>query len=72
MTGRTFTEDVAHLLAMADLKPGDRVRVTRSGRTGTLVKRNVRHNGWRVRWDVPVFGATDSDVQPSMLERERG
>ncbi len=51
-----------------DFRVGDRVRVRISGRTGEIIKKNIRHNGWKVRWDEPVFGCTESDVLPPSLE----
>ena len=66
---RTFTEHVAHLESMRDLKPGERVWVPGSGRTGTTVKKLGRHNGWLVRWDEPKFGVTEGRVQVALLER---
>lgn len=43
---------------------GDRVTVEVSGRTGTVVSHEHRpHSGWRVRWDEPVFGVTESWVR---------
>jgi len=51
-----------------DLRVGDRVRVTMSGRTGTIVKDNRKHAGVLVRWDEPMYGATESRVRLPNLE----
>ncbi len=69
MNGRTFSEHIAHLEDIATLKPGDRVRVTISGRTGVVVKRNYKRTGWLIRWDEPVFGVTEGRVVGANLER---
>jgi hypothetical protein len=46
-----------------DLRPGDRVQVTGSGRTGTIVRRCThKRDGWLVRWDEPVFGVEEGRV----------
>jgi hypothetical protein len=68
--GETFEQHIAHLERMRGLKVGDRVRVRLSGRTGTVIRRNVRHNGWRILWDEPVFGVTAGDVLPHNLDFE--
>lgn len=51
-----------------DLRVGDRVRVTISGRTGEIVGPHRYHVGWRVRWDEPVFGVTEGNVSWPNLE----
>lgn len=69
MTKRTFTEHLAHLESSRNWKPGDRVRVPGSGRTGILVKHLGRHNGWMVEWDEPKFGVKWSrGIQIANLE----
>lgn len=65
-----FTDHLENLASVGGLKVGDRVRVTVSGWTGTIVGAKVRHTGWKVRWDAPQFGATESRVLPSQLEKE--
>ena len=67
---RSFTEHLAHLESLRDLKPGDRVRVTISGRTGTVERKDKNpHHGWHVRWDEPVFGVEVGIVRTANLER---
>lgn len=52
-----------------DVRPGDRVRVSISGRTGTIVKRCAhKRDGWIVKWDEPVFGVTEGRVAWANLE----
>ena len=51
-----------------DLRVGDRVRVPLSGRTGTIIGPHVRHNGFLVAWDEPMFGVTSGRVRHSNLE----
>jgi hypothetical protein len=67
--GRTFTQHLAHLESMRDLRPGERVRVTISGKTGRIVRRVPAARSWRVAWDAPVFGRTSSLVIAANLER---
>jgi hypothetical protein len=56
-----------------EVKLGDRVTVINektgesNGRTGTIVGDLIRHNGYRVEWDAPQFGVTDSRVPAAML-----
>lgn len=70
MKHETFSERHERLRALADLKPGDRVRVVLSGRTGTLVSRRMpRRDGWNVRWDQPMFGVEVGRVATANLER---
>lgn len=70
MTER-FTDRLARLESLRDLKPGERVRVVGSGRTGTLVsRREPSRDGWNVRWDEPLFGCEVGRVATSNLERE--
>lgn len=66
---RTFTEHVAHLQSMADLKVGERVVVTGTGRTGTVVGGARRHAGVLVHWDEPMFGVEEGRVTLALLDR---
>lgn len=66
---RTISEHVAHLESVADLAVGERVIVTGSGRTGTVVAPAIRHNGPKIKWDEPVFGCTEGRVMLSLLDR---
>lgn len=67
----TFTQRIARLKSLANLRAGERVIVPISGRTGTLVKRCApAHDGWIVRWDEPVFGVEQGRVATVNLERE--
>lgn len=55
-----------------DLRPGDRVTVPRSGRTGVIVKRCApKSDGWIVAWDEPMFGCERSRVAWPNLEPVR-
>lgn len=65
-----LTDHLDKLESVKDLKVGDRVRVTVSGWTGTIVGAKICHSGWKVQWDAPRFGATESRVLPSQLEKE--
>jgi hypothetical protein len=67
---RTFPEHLAHLEKMRNLKVGERVVVPGSGRTGVVVAGPQRHNGWKVRWDEPMFGVTEGWVATANLDRE--
>jgi hypothetical protein len=70
MTRRSFTEHLAHLESLVDLRPGERVVVEQSGRTGTLVRRcTPRRDGWIVRWDEPMFGVAEGRVATQNLAR---
>ncbi len=52
-----------------DLRVGDKVRVTLSGRTGTVLSRcKQKRDGWVVSWDEPVFGRTQGRVAWANLE----
>jgi hypothetical protein len=52
-------------------KVGDRVRVTLSGRTGTVVEKcRFKNHGWMVKWDEPVFGVEKGRVTTANLEPE--
>jgi hypothetical protein len=52
-------------------KVGDRVRVTQTGRTGTIVsRRKPARDGWNVRWDNPMYGVEVGRVATLSLERE--
>jgi len=55
-------------------KVGDRIRVEMSGRTGVIIKRGHAHNGWKVKWDHPVFGVIEGWVRTIHMEHddERG
>jgi len=53
-----------------DLRVGDRVRVTQSGRKGEIVGPHRHHVGWRVRWDEPLFGVIEGNVSWPLLEPE--
>jgi antirestriction protein ArdC len=66
---RSFTEHVAHLESLRDLAIGERVRVTISGRTGTVASEHRRHSGFKVRWDEPMFGVEEAYVSAANLER---
>lgn len=68
MTPRRPPRNPVPGIVFHDLRVGDRVRVTISGRTGTIVRRLDRHNGFRVRWDEPVFGVIEGRVAWSNLE----
>lgn len=50
-------------------KVGDRVMVEISNRTGTVVAGPKKHAGWKVRWDEPVFGVTESWVRTVHMKR---
>jgi len=66
----TFTERIARLERLRDLKPGDRVRVLQSGRTGVLIaRRKPARDGWNVRWDEPVFGVEVGRVSTASIDR---
>lgn len=64
---RTITEHIAHLEAARAWRPGDRVVVTGSGRTGVLVETR-RRCGWKISWDEPRFGVTEGWVHVPLLE----
>jgi len=66
---RTFSEHLAHLEKMADLKVGERVIVVGTGRTGTVSRLPIRHAGPMIKWDEPMFGCTEGRVMVSLLER---
>lgn len=67
----TFSERLARLETLRDLRVGERVRVLGSGRTGTLVsRRSPKRDGWNVRWDEPLFGVEVGRVATSNLERD--
>jgi len=52
-----------------DLRPGDRVRVVGTERTGVVVSRcKPRRDGWIVRWDEPLFGVEQGRVAWANLE----
>lgn len=52
-----------------DLRPGDRVIVPLSGRTGVIARRCAhKRDGWVVTWDEPVFGVTEGRVAWANLE----
>lgn len=65
---KTFSEHLANLAAVDALKVGDKIRIPLSGRTGTIVDKGKKHTGWRIRWDEPVFGVTESRINPSSME----
>lgn len=68
---RSFYEHVDHVKAMgAYCKPGARVVVSGSGRTGTVVAPAIRHNGPKIKWDDPKFGVTEGRVMLGSLEPE--
>lgn len=70
MAEETFTERLARLETLADLEPGEHVRVIQSGRTGVLVKRRQpTRDGWDVRWDEPMFGVEVGRASTVSLER---
>lgn len=60
-TAMTITETLAHLAASKAWRPGDRVVVAGSGRTGVL-RQTARRRGWKVAWDEPRFGVTEGWV----------
>ncbi len=65
----TFTERVARMKRLGQtLKPGSRVIVPQTGRTGTIVRRLAHHSGWLVRWDDPKFGVIEGRVATAHLE----
>ena len=67
----TFTQHLARLASLKSLRVGDRVVVTRSGRTGSLLRRcKPERDGWVVLWDAPVYGVTEGRVATTNLERE--
>lgn len=49
-------------------KPGERVQVTISGRTGFVVKRLHPHQGYRIQWDDPVLGVVTGTVRALNLK----
>lgn len=51
-------------------KVGDRILIEASGRTGEIVKRGHPHQGWKVRWDEPMFGVTEGWVRTVHMEHE--
>jgi hypothetical protein len=65
-----FSDHLAHLESLKDLKVGDRIRVRISGRTGTICKPLRRHCGWMVEWDDPKFGVNQGRVSTANIERE--
>lgn len=70
MEATSFTQHLAKLAAARDWRPGDHVKVTISGRTGTLVSRcKVARDGWIVKWDEPMFGVESGRVSIPNLER---
>lgn len=68
---RSFSEHIAHIERMgAYCQPGARVVVSGTGRTGTVTKPSIRHNGPEIEWDEPVFGVTHGRVMVANLEPE--
>lgn len=65
---RSFPEHIAHMESARSWKVGNRVRVTISGRTGTIVELHRRHNGFMVKWDEPIFGVEQGRVTADKLE----
>jgi hypothetical protein len=54
-----------------DLRPGDRVRVTISGRTGVILRRcQQTRDGWIIEWDEPRFSVERGRVAWANLEPE--
>lgn len=69
--GESFSEHVARLERLGrTLRVGSRVRVIISGRTGTIVGPKIRHNGWLVEWDEPMFGVERGRVLDSQIDVE--
>ena len=52
-----------------DLRPGDWVMVTISGRLGKIVRRCAqKRDGWIVAWDEPLYGIVSGRVAWANLE----
>lgn len=77
MTARKAPRSPVPGVTFYDLRPGDRVVVPISGRTGVIVRRTThRRDGclvriaWIVKWDEPLFGVTEGRVAWANLAPE--
>jgi preprotein translocase subunit YajC len=72
METETHTEFVARMQQVkSEMRVGSRVRVS-SGWTGEVVKQGHPHNGWKIRWDNPQFGTTESWVVTAHIQEVIG